>query len=544
MQIRYILLLARTKFRIRRARLMIGIVISGLLFGLTAAALTIIANLRIGLQTYLEYGVNNRYLVQATNMQFSYGANSKALIERALEIYERNKKDGVYSEEELAFEYPIEKYADGTTDLKYGTKASEEAASEIARTQNNYGLTDAQKIAEGAGVKAVNHYGASYRANNGGVFTSILDNSKENFAPLVSSSEDVLATDFSRANGIISDSLYELYLFDNVRTSESEIPVLVNENIYQSLNSETMELCYRDADSVAEIIRILEGDDGSALPREACGQTQSGSVEKIKFHIVGVFPSFHYSDNTDSVSGLIKSIADSGLPGNVMIPITKLSEAQKILVEKYYSTEKDSAHYMYDKDFFIYEFETATMAKEFIKKYNCKSAICTSERPFVLSESSNNAILVADIFEKAQLIIGTVTIITVILSATILVSILGRIVADSRKENAIFLAIGYSKCDILQIYVTYTLIYALITAMIASIIGVVIPFIAQALIGERLSASLNSLFHTPISYAVNIGSPTIYVLVVAASVFLVSVICVVATVILKINRKTLRHLRD
>ena len=50
MQIRYILLLARTKFRIRRARLMIGIVISGLLFGLTAAALTIIANLRIGLQ--------------------------------------------------------------------------------------------------------------------------------------------------------------------------------------------------------------------------------------------------------------------------------------------------------------------------------------------------------------------------------------------------------------------------------------------------------------------------------------------------------------
>lgn len=544
MQINHILLLAGTKFRIRRTRLTSGIVVSGLLFGIAAAALTMFSNLRIGLQKYLDYGVNNRYLVQATNMQFSYGANSEALMERALEIYEQNKKDGVYSEEELVFEYPIEKYADGTVDLKYGTKASEEAASEIARTQNNYGLTDAERIVEDVDVKTINHYSASYRANDGGIFTSILDNNKENFAPLVSSSEDVLATDFGRANGTVSDSLYELYLFDDVRTSESEIPVLVSENIYSVLNSDTVELCYRDSNSVAEIIEILEGNDESVLPKEACGQLQSGIAERVKFHVVGVFPSFSYSDNTDSVGGLIKSIADSGLPGKVMIPTAKLSEAQKTLVDKYYSTKKDSAHYMYDKDYFIYEFETATGAKEFIKKYNCKSAICPSERPFVLSESSNNAILVADIFEKIQLIVWVVISIIIVLSATILISILGRIVADSRKENAIFMAIGYTKSNILQIYLAYTLIYALVTAMIASTIGIVAPLIVQALAGERLSLSLNGLFHTPTSYAINIGIPTIYLLIVAISIFLISIICVITIIALKINRKALKYLRD
>ena len=108
MRIKHAFILAKTKFRIRRVRLFIGIITSGLLFGLTAALISMMFNLKNGIKPYLDYGINNKYLVEARNMQFSIMSNNDLLMKRALEIYEQNKKNGLYSDEEIIFEYPIE----------------------------------------------------------------------------------------------------------------------------------------------------------------------------------------------------------------------------------------------------------------------------------------------------------------------------------------------------------------------------------------------------------------------------------------------------
>jgi len=539
------LLLAKTKFRIRRVRTVAGIVASGLLFGLIVAVLSIFRNLETGIQPYLDYGVNNRFLVEARNMQFSFSANADALIKRALEIYEENRANGVYSDDELAYEYPIEKYADGTKDIKTGTQAATAAIIEIASAQNNYSIADAEALASKTSALKLNRYSATLRPVLGSTITYI-DNGSENLKSLISSNyEDIIASRFSIPFYAVDDNLYSLYVDENIKTNDSEIPVLIDAALAQSINQETVEFCFRDDIATAYIIDALEGEDGTTLPQGICTQDEDvvGRTEKLKFHIVGVFPNRAFSDSANSISGLIESIASSGLPEGVVIPLAQITDKQKALIEKFYSSEKDVNSYMYNKDTFIFEFATAREAENFLDNYNCVSAICESDKPFILSESSNSAILMSDIFAKLRIMIVVAVIIVIFLAVIVLISILNRIVSDSQKENAIYIAIGYSRTQIMQIYLIYTLIYASCVALLAIIIGIFLPIIIQASANVDISMSLNTIFHTPDTYSVNIGAPTIYVFFVITGIYVVSILCVVFTIFARINQNIIRQLR-
>ena len=215
-----------------------------------------------------------------------------------------------------------------------------------------------------------------------------------------------------------------------------------------------------------------------------------------------------------------------------------------LALDNFYTDEKNILNYMFDKDWFIFEFATAEQAKQFWTDFGCRESICPANTPFSLNESSNNAVLMSDIFDKLRNAIVLALAAIIALSAIILMSILNRIVADSQKENAIFTAIGYTKGDLMKVYFVYTLLYALIVGVIACAIGIALPLVGQNLVGARISEALNGLFHTPSSYTINLGTPTIFVLYALGGIILISILCVIPVLALKINRKTLRRLRE
>ncbi|MBQ8156915.1 ABC transporter permease [Candidatus Saccharibacteria bacterium] len=547
MRIRHALLLAKTKFRIRRIRLSVGILVSGLLFGLAIAALSVFANLQSGLKPYLDYGINSRYLVTAQNMHFSYGANEERLQELALKYYNENKAKGLYSEEDLVFEYPIEKYANGETAVKINAKATDAAVIEIAKDQNNYDINDARGLAEKVGAKYLHHYSAYRHLKGDGRLTSIISDEKENLRPfVVHDYYDDVAMAFGSPVYAIDDDLHRLYLKPDNYAANTEIPVLIDEKTWQDVHQDTIEFCYRDAEAIDYTTRALNGEDGFKLQNTACTHPdgQKGRTARIKFRVVGIYPTRSYGDSADNISDLVHNIAKSGLGGGVVVLLDQLTAEQKILLDTFFTDEKTLFDYQYNKDWFIFEFATPEQAKQFWTDFGCEEPICPADTPFSLDKSSNNAVLMSDIFDKLRDAIVLALAVIIMLSAIILMSILNRIVADSQKENAIFTAIGYTKGSLMKVYFVYTLIYALLVGVIACIIGVALPLVGQNLVGARISEALNGLFHTPSNYAIDLGAPTIFVAYMLGCIIAISIVCVVPVLALKINRKTLRRLRE
>ena len=80
----------------------------------------------------------------------------------------------------------------------------------------------------------------------------------------------------------------------------------------------------------------------------------------------------------------------------------------------------------------------------------------------------------------------------------------GRLIADSRRETAVFRAIGAKKLDIAQIYLLYTLLLALLVALFACAIGVIAALVTQHLFSATFtvqalvaynSQNFNQTFH-------------------------------------------------
>lgn len=61
-----------------------------------------------------------------------------------------------------------------------------------------------------------------------------------------------------------------------------------------------------------------------------------------------------------------------------------------------------------------------------------------------------------------------------LIAAVIMMGTVGRMVADSRRETAVFRAIGAKRLDIAQIYVLYTILLSVLICAFALIIGILL----------------------------------------------------------------------
>jgi len=253
------------------------------------------------------------------------------------------------------------------------------------------------------------------------------------------------------------------------------------------------------------------------LPSQACGtvpvirdardsdqKTQDGKQEQfqedfgkpvaaqatISFRVVGIVPD-PVTQNAAGVNQIISSLVTSSLGGGWFTP---LEAAQKQpLLSQFFDPTRGALNGSRPVQYA--EFNGSDQAEQFLSKANCTPNFAAANnadpleqcikdgKPFTLMPFGSNSLAVQKIRGDFGLIFRLAALGVAVIGAIIMMGTVGRLIADSRRETAVFRAIGAKKLDIAQIYLLYTMLLALLIAAFACLIGVAAAAVAQHMFG-------------------------------------------------------------
>ena len=128
------------------------------------------------------------------------------------------------------------------------------------------------------------------------------------------------------------------------------------------------------------------------------------------------------------------------------------------------------------QDMFIASFPSVEKARTAVASNSCQmnwTPACES-MPFSLGAYGTNYLTVDDIVRQLRPVILTLLIIAFTIATIIIWAMMGRVMADSRRETAVFRAIGAKRSDIAAVYVTYSVWVAVRIVIFAAALGLII----------------------------------------------------------------------
>lgn len=202
----------------------------------------------------------------------------------------------------------------------------------------------------------------------------------------------------------------------------------------------------------------------------------------ITFRVVGVMPDIDFGFGGGPAFGvgqIIRSLVASSLGGGWFTPIEAIEQDRLLNSLFSLSSLFGSIESQY------VEFHTAAQAKAFIKKENCSvdfrkvgpggdpAAYCAEQElgPFTLAPFGSNSLALEDARRGFGKIFGWAALGVSVIAGIIMMGTVGRMIADSRRETAVFRAIGAKRLDIAKIYVVYAICLSLLVALFALAVG-------------------------------------------------------------------------
>lgn len=607
--------LASTKFRLRRIRLFIGVIVLVLLFSASLTALISIKNAHSSLKGFASSGINGRYLVSAQNVKPQPAFDNQEIIDLAIKKYDEAKTKEQDAYEKLGLEYiendslyPLSENGDGTREFTMASPYSQAAFIEYMGKFHEYTKEDASRIS--AEYSPLNIFTAkSFIANNdGGIFS--LSSGDEDLN-VVGSKSDPGVLDYSfRGFPVVDDNMIEGFFIDDFELERNEIPVVVNYEIAEQLlgldelknvsdeerhqrhlyirshiNSESYQFCYRNQSSINNISTALNANSDPYsqitynMPSDPCSpatiktdnrsvaeklaESQQLLVQKelgkylepyqgtVNFRIVGIMPNFQYASGAieSNVFDLLKKLVSSGVPSSIFSPEHLLEQNIDMpSFSTFYVRETNSSNYISalvgNSESYIVEFQTPEDAQSFIEKNNCEKEICDSEKPFKLSLFGNNSVLIDQFFNSiANVLIGAILVVCLI-AFIVLFNTINRILTDSKKETAVFRAIGYKKSHIAKIYIAYIAIYSCIVYALTLVFATVTPWIINAIFSEKLGLYFTVFFDAKEYTSFNFASFEPLTLLIIIPIFLIGLFGAAIPLLISSRRDIIKNLRQ
>ena len=196
---------------------------------------------------------------------------------------------------------------------------------------------------------------------------------------------------------------------------------------------------------------------------------------KLTYRVVGLLPDTAYGDDLKSK---LAGALNANMPSRWIIPKqTFEAGAAKTYLPNILTTERQELSGGLS-DTTIYEFIDAEHARAFYHatmcnvqpkdKDLCVDGVSNFTRPF-----GSNSLVIEELQQRLTPILWYSLLGVIGVAAFILMLTISRTVADSRKESAIFRALGATRLDIAQIYVMYTLLLAGLIALFAIVAGLI-----------------------------------------------------------------------
>lgn len=368
------------------------------------------------------------------------------------------------------------------------------------------------------------------------------------------------------------------------------------EDIQKKLSGTTYQACYRNSAEQAMLDKIqrdyaeAKGNEGNKnyqkpsliydYPKEACGaivlkedtrtaiekraDTKAEETEKklgtysapthkmLTFQIVGVKYAEPYTDYTKGIDEYIKNLLvsqDNAMAVDIPIQMyDSLPDAVKVGdIQKEYSA-RVLRYGMVDDDLAtrVLEFPSVEKARAFLNAETCPDSEMNCNRRFLASPYGSNYLILDEISNLFNRIASIAFPAALGLAAAIIWFTISRIMAENRKETAIYRAMGAKRRDVTGIYLVYVLLVALQVAVASAVLGIATAFAVDYFYGKALTDTAVAVFgivdNAPTFSLFNLESPLL--LVIVGLIFAICMIASIQPLIRNVRRSPIRDMRE
>ena len=435
-----------------------------------------------------------------------------------------------------------------------------------------------------------------------GYYTNAIYNSNYTFTDQQLLRRYMLATDASHLNGIpVVVSVQEaVSLFGKKLNLEAE-PADTNQkstwlkNVQEKLNGYTYQVCYRNSTEQTLIKKIQQDyietkaneinknyQKPSLIydyPKQACGNitvksdTRTTTEKKsddsneanqkklgtyiapkhklLTFQIVGIKYAQPQTDYKKNASEYIKNLLASHDSSSALdIPIQLYNSLpEKLKFDDIQQQEASSTAVRLMRDEFtprVLEFSSVAKARAFLDNEACPELNDKCNKQFAANPYGSNY-LILDEIGKLFNQIASVALPTILGLAIIIIWFtVSRIIAENRKETAIYRAMGAKRRDIACIYIIYVAIVALRIAIVSLILGIAAAFAIANTYGKNLTGTAATAFgvigSAPQFSIFSLESPML--IIVIGSIFIVSLIASIQPLLRNVRRNPVQDIRD
>ena len=638
--------LAGTKLRVRRIRLSITVVVSGLLFAALLAGLTMLMGAQRSIEEFDRGSLNNRYLVAQTairpnNIEFTSDLTARAEAERTQMIkdkqalaarlglpYDPKSEPPIMQSFPDSPPYPNNQSIIVQRLIRQETaklpRLTADAQWQFARTHGAIRQFSIQSIAANGMLnymeRGIESFDDKRQQNNQ---PTPLEEFKQQFGSITA----------------IDQSLLGGYLLAGASAKPSEIPLIIRyqdaevllglkpldknagndmqlarlKELRQKAGQLTFSACYRNpasqellqtakqqiqaaanqakkpsadyvkpdreyaippADSCAAPTVVKDNRSAEAKRTEAnqrqfdqtFGSTQSEPAQaKFTFRVVGLMPDDMKATQSD-IGSFLQQFLSTRLSHTWIMPRGSMTTAAQTALESTIqtATNNDQGGANRDETLAIYEFSDPNKARSYLAAASCgegaaqpepaeasktqksNKSICLPHYVVFASPTGSNSLVNYDAMERLKPIIMWTFIGVTIIAAFILLIIISRTIADSRKESAVFRALGATRLDISQIYFVYTMIVALLTALFSITAGLIVVYIADNMFASQITATLR-IAMTPKDLATTFHFWTMDWMVIGAvalSIIAAAVLACLIPLIRNTRRNPIKDMRD
>lgn len=563
------LILAVTKLKTRRIRLIITLIVSGLLF-IVLASVSIIMNGAISsVESFSEEGLGKRYIVKVdqVNPDITFQlANDKELIVAAKSRFEQLKKDKSAEAKRLGIQY------DASTEqspIQLGGPNGEDTVDTqstiIKDLIDAKALSASQKFYEQIAIDA-KHYQATIRHNSVNYSSSFGQFNNFQFSTILrgkeSLSDDQNSNPLARGyesikSGItfISDSVLKSFLIKpgEIPVTGDAVPIIAPytaaeqilglsplsasasaqdkitriKEIRDKATGFNFDICLRNQVSVdkqqfakqtqAEILQNKDKKDyrkpdviteSQASPcldvattrdvrttfqksqdtkqiefESKFGKSSVASQRLVHLQIVGITPDPPSFGGFD-ISSILSMLLNSTIGNGWYIPISEQNAFPEL------KSELDKIGKVANFQVSTYmEFNSADAARTFVDQKSCKfekyfnqdpAPLCIRDNtPYITSPFGSSSIALEQFRSGFNKFFTTAIMVVAVFSALIMMGTVGKIIADSRRETAVFRAMGAKRFDIVQLYLTYVTLIGIIISIMTIMFGTLIASFVQ-----------------------------------------------------------------
>ena len=647
--------LAGTKLRVRRIRLSITVVVSGLLFAALLAGLTMLMGAQRSVEEFDRGSLNSRYLVAQTairpnNIEFTSNLTARAEAERTQMIKDKQALAARLglpydpkSEPPIMQSFPDSPpYPNNQSvivqrlirqEIAKLPRLTADAQWQFARTRGAVQQFSIQSIAANGTLnymeRGIESFDDKRQQNN---HPTPLEEFKQQFGSITAIDQSLLggyllAGASAKPNEIPliiryqdAEALLGLKPLDKNASNDTQLARL--KELRQKAGQLTFSACYRNpasqellqtakqqiqaaanqakkpsadyvkpdreyampsADSCAAPAVVKDNRSAEAKRTEAnqryfdqtFGSAQPEPAQaKFTFRVVGLMPDGIEAAQSD-IGSFLQQFLSARLSYTWIMPRGSMTTAAQTAFESTIQTaNNDQGSANREETLAIYEFSDPNKARSYLAAASCgegnsggteitdlsaqpepaevsktqksNKSICLPHYVVFASPTGSNSLVNYDAMERLKPIIMWTFIGVTIIAAFILLIIISRTIADSRKESAVFRALGATRLDISQIYFVYTMIVALLTALFSIAAGLIVVYIADNLLASQITATLR-IAMTPKDLATTFHFWTIDWMIIGAvalSIIAAAVLACLIPLIRNTRRNPIKDMRD